>query len=106
MTESQHQSDFVKWMGYHHPNIMLYHIPNGEYRSPQVGAKLKRMGVKAGVFDMYVMDWHLYIEFKKSHKEKLSEAQKKFKISAENTGHRTMIAYNFKDAIDKIEKFL
>ena len=104
--ESQHQSDFVKWMEFHHPHITLYHIPNGERRTPQVGAKLKRMGVKKGVFDIYVMDWHLYIEFKKSHKEKLSEAQKKFKIDAERTGHLTMVAYNFKDAVDKISPFI
>ncbi len=33
-------------------NIVWFHVPNGEYRSKRTGAKLKAMGVRAGVADL------------------------------------------------------
>lgn len=104
MTESQHQADFVKWMRHFHPQFTIYHIPNGEVRDGRTAYKLKNMGVLPGVFDLYVMEWRLYIEFKKSAREKLSKVQEGFKKVAEKSGHKTLVVYGFKDAVTKVKE--
>lgn len=35
-----------------HPDLIWWHTPNGENRSPITGARLKRMGVRRGMADL------------------------------------------------------
>lgn len=37
------------------PGVIYFHVPNGEYRSPRTGARLKAMGVLPGVADITVV---------------------------------------------------
>ncbi len=37
------------------PDVVWYHVPNGEYRSPKTGARLKAMGVQRGVADLCLL---------------------------------------------------
>lgn len=57
-TEDDEQRDVVAWartMGAERPALRhLFHIPNGGDRHPAVGAKLKRLGVQAGVPDLFL----------------------------------------------------
>jgi hypothetical protein len=62
---------------------MLHAIPNGGHRHKATAARLKAAGVKAGVPDICLPvargDWHgLYIELKVG-KNKLTEAQRRWK---------------------------
>lgn len=63
------------------PEIIWYHPPNGERRDVKIGAKLKRMGAKAGVPDLKFTlhdGRDAYIELK-SLSGRLNDSQKRFK---------------------------
>ena len=52
--EYQTQVAIVEFFRLQYPKHLIFHIPNGEQRSPAVGAKLKRMGVIRGVLDLFI----------------------------------------------------
>ncbi len=106
MYEWQHQADLVKWFRYHYPTYTIYHIPNGEERSGRSATKLKQMGVLKGVYDLYIMDFKLYIEMKRSASDKLTPEQKVFRTAALKTGHICIEAYGFKDGVQKITQWV
>ena len=39
------------------PGLHWFHVPNGEYRSPRTGARLKRVGTKPGEPD-FILLWN------------------------------------------------
>ena len=47
--ESKLQQAMVKWFRLRHPDLMLFHIPNGGKRSPITAKILKAEGVLPGV---------------------------------------------------------
>ena len=106
MYEWQHQADLVRWFRYYYPQYIIYHIPNGEMRSGQTAKKLKEMGVLKGVYDLYIMDLRLYVEMKRSKRDKLSSSQQDFRLRALKTGHSCIEAYGFKDGVRKIIHFM
>lgn len=59
--------------------ILVFHVPNEGKRSKTYGAKLKRMGVLAGVPDLFVFanGWVYAIEMKAKNSGKASAAQRK-----------------------------
>lgn len=72
-SEAEEQEAVIKWAEMNwrkYPALFrLFHIPNGGSRHPAEAAHLKRMGVRAGVPDLFlpypVGDWHgLWIEMK------------------------------------------
>ena len=89
---------------------LLHHIPNGGARSSREGAKLKRMGVLAGVADLHLPvargPWHgLYIEMK--HGEgRLQESQKDFLKLAAEQGVYCIVCYSAEDAIEVIRQYV
>lgn len=105
-TEAEQQAAFVEWFRLKYPKLTLYHTPNGELRNKSVARKLKKMGVLPGVFDLHLLDHHLFIEFKADNKGKLSEAQQKFGERAQQTGHSTLIVYGIDDAMTKVDNFI
>ena len=105
-TEASQQIAFVEWFRLKYPKLTLYHIPNGELRHHAVGKKLQKMGVLPGVFDLHLLDYHLFIEFKRNAKEKLSDNQEDFEEKALDTGHQTMVVYGIDHAMASIDKFI
>lgn len=75
----------------HCPKMFWCHVPNGEARHPRVAEKLKRMGVKSGVWDILLWgpnNKNYYIEMKRPTKtgatrkpleNKLSDNQQHFR---------------------------
>ena len=105
MSEYVEQVAFVSWFRKKYPQFTIFHIPNGELRTPFVGAKLKRMGVLPGVPDLYVIDLKLAIEMK-STKGALSQTQEVIRSKFEKSGHKYIVAYGFKDGVEKISRLL
>ena len=107
MTEDQIQIQFIDWLKLNHPIIAstTYHTPNGGKRTSIEGKRLKAMGVKAGVADLYFMSNHTYMELK-TETGKLSLAQKEFKEHCDITGHKWVVAYGFLDAINKFNEVI
>lgn len=74
--ETNEQIEFFRWVQANkakHPLLdLIHHIPNGEKRDKVTAARLKRMGLKPGVWDVHCPavvlggKHGLYIEFKSS----------------------------------------
>lgn len=79
-TEHEEQTDFVRWFrqAYTIPlGVRIFAIPNGSAVTGKAqGAKLQSEGVSAGVPDLFVPAWLLWIEMKRPKKSHTSELQK------------------------------
>jgi hypothetical protein len=118
--EEQHCMAYVEWCGlaaHTFPELAaIYHIPNGGARPYRVsakgkrysveGEKLKRMGVKAGVWDYHLpvaRVWEgvpymgVWIEFK-SKDGRLSKEQKEFGRLMRRLGHALLIVNDWEEA--------
>jgi hypothetical protein len=89
---------------------LLHHIPNGGSRNVREGAKLKRMGVLAGVPDLHLPaargGYHsLYIEMKFGD-GRISREQKEFMNLARRYGNCCRICYSAEEAIQTIKDYL
>lgn len=54
----------MAWFRRTYPGVRILAIPNGGARHPVVAAKLKLEGVCKGVPDLFIPEWHLWIEMK------------------------------------------
>ena len=73
----------------------FFHCPNGELRDKRTAAKLKAMGVRAGVPDI-IIDKHgviIYVEIKMP-KGRLSDTQKIWREAADQRGSRYYIVHS------------
>ncbi|NLT08198.1 MAG: VRR-NUC domain-containing protein [Ruminococcus sp.] len=89
---------------------LMYHIPNEGKRSPVMGARMKRAGLKNGVPDVCLPTAHggyigLYIEMKYGN-NKPTESQKKWLRALREQGHMTAICYSWEEAKRLIEQYL
>lgn len=99
------------------PELKLaHHIPNGAYlgrdrtAAARHMAKLKAMGLKPGVFDVFLPvarhGWHgLYIEMK-SKEGDLSDEQEDFGRSVANEGYAVFICRTFEQARNVVVQYL
>lgn len=89
---------------------LLHHIPNGGARNAREAAKLKRMGVLAGVSDLHLPvargPWHgLYIEMKYEGGT-LQKSQREFLKLAAEQGMYCVVCYTADDAIEIIKRYV
>ncbi len=92
-------------------DLPVIHIANQRQTSPQHGAMLKRMGVRAGVSDMFFPRSNpsgdkkgLWVELK-TLKGKPSQLQEQFLSDMIGEGYTGKFAYGAEHAIDIIRKF-
>lgn len=62
--EHPEQVTFLNWFKARWPNVFIYSTPNAGKRSVWAAAKLKREGMVAGIPDLHVPEWNLWIEMK------------------------------------------
>lgn len=90
-------------------DIPVIHIANERKCNPQHGAILKRMGVLAGVSDLFFPRGNgqypgMFMELKAPN-GKLSIAQANFLCARANDGYYCCVCYNSEDAINEIKEF-
>lgn len=104
-------------MGACGPLLWAYAIPNGGKRDKITAGKLKAEGVKPGVPDIHVpfaiQPYHgLYVEMKRPKTEgqakgHVSKAtQTPYHEYLRNAGYAVAVAYNWRDAVGKIEAYM
>lgn len=110
MTEIQHHIGLMSWAKTQ-PILdeYLIHIPNGGYRHPLEALKLKKMGVKAGVSDLFIAypnpNYHgLWIELK-SEVGHLSFEQKKWLKLMADVGYATAVSYTIDETYDILQSY-
>ncbi len=101
------QSTFFAWLSWNEknfPKLRWFHaIPNGGHRVQSVANKLKREGVKKGVWDTFLPiargGYHgFYIEFKAPSKT-LTDEQKEFRTHLEEEDYAHVMCRTVNDAI-------
>lgn len=97
-SESAEQIGFVNWFESTFPDVRMFHIPNGGHRAISVAKKLKAEGVKAGVPDLFIPAWRIWIEMKRANGGKVSKEQEDWAEYLRGIGYVVIIAAGAKDA--------
>lgn len=109
-SEDAIQIALMEWISLH-PYISPYiiHIPNEGKRSISFGRKLKKMGMRSGVYDLFIaMPKHgyhgMWLELK-SKKGKLSAKQIMFGKDMEKQNYLPCVAWSLEDAMNIIKLY-
>ena len=97
-TEHVEQRELVSWFRQTFAGVRILAIPNGSQRSRTTGAKLKAEGVVAGVPDLFVPAWNLWIEMKRADGGTTSEVQKDWHRYLASIGHTVLVCAGFLQA--------
>lgn len=115
--EDQDQMAFMSWLSCAYPDVfdVTFAIPNSG-RTPQQGAKLKKLGVKPGMPDVMVCVvrglWHgLFIEFKRAATDTIakgvvSPAQKDRMDKLSRRGYKCDVVYGLDQAMDSVISYM
>jgi hypothetical protein len=101
-SEHDEQVGFVNWFRAKYPKVLIFAIPNGGKRSVGAGRKLKAEGVVAGIPDLFIPAWDVWIEMKRSKAGRLSPDQKKIIEYLESEGYKVIVAKGATDASKQI----
>jgi len=111
MTEEENlQAASIRYIRMQYPSALSFHVANERVTTPARGAKLKRLGVLAGVADIIVLhpncEFHgLLIELK-SKKGVLSESQKTFLSKAHHRMYRTAVCRTIDEVISVVDEYM
>lgn len=104
--------NLVIWFEHHYPELApdLHHFANERRCSVLEGRKLKRMGVKRGVFDLFLAFPHLHyhglwLELK-VNKNTLSPEQKEFMTQKTKRGYFCAAAWGFEQGKEMFLHYL
>lgn len=104
MTEDSIQISIVNWFRYVLPHGWnIFAVPNGGSRDKREAAKLKRLGVKAGVWDLLILGqlngepWAGWIEVKTAT-GRLTPEQKDFRDGLKDKGFPHAVCRSIEDA--------
>ena len=103
LSEHIEQRDYVQWFRQTYPGVRILAIPNGGARSPATAARLKVEGVCAGVPDLFVPEWGLWVEMKRAKGGKVSKDQKDWLDYLANCGYRVIVCLGKTDAINQTQ---
>ena len=103
-TEHEEQRQFVSWFRQTYPDVRIFAIPMGGYRSKVTAIRLKAEGCVPGVPDLFVPAWALWIEMKRQKGGSVSAEQKDWHQYLIGIGHKVLIAKGFEDAVKKLHE--
>ena len=112
--ESSEQVSLFEWCEYSlgkYPQLsLLFHVPNGGFRSAATAGRMKAEGVKAGVPDLCLPvargGYHgLFIEMK-AGKNKPTELQKKWLTDLQEQGYLAAVCYGWEEAARLLTDYL
>lgn len=106
LTEHAEQVGFVNWFRDKFPTVLIFAVPNGGKRTPGAAKKLKAEGVVAGIPDLYVPEWNLWIEMKRVKGGVLSKVQKDVIAYLETIGHTVIIGRGARGASEQVLEFI
>lgn len=113
--EDSEQLALMEWVGMRvarYPALKwLIHIPNGGKRNAREAARLRGMGVKRGVSDLFLPvprgGYHgLWIELKRRDGGRLSEEQRLWLEAMAENGYKTDVCAGWESAAETIEAYM
>ena len=105
-TEHEEQRELVRTFRTAYPGTRIFAIPNGGHRTKLVAAKLKVEGVSAGVPDLFIPAFKLWVEMKRQKGGALSAAQKDWIEYLTICGYRCIVAKGADDAMTQIRAIM
>lgn len=115
-TEHEEQAALITWWNMyaqarHMPNFLLMAIPNGGRRTAVTGARLHAEGVRAGIPDLFLavptrQAHGLWIEMKRQHGGRISDAQKSSMAALEAQGYACTVCRGWAEARRSIVEYL
>ena len=105
-TEHEEQRDLVRWFRRKYGPVRIFAIPNGGYRSMTAAAKLKAEGVSAGVLDLFIPAWRLWVEMKRQKGGRLSPEQADWIEYLGSVGYTCLVCPGSENAQAQIEAFV
>lgn len=110
--ESLMQERCVTWFRYNHPQYrqLLFSVPNGGFRSPQIGYQMKKEGMTKGVADLLLLvpsrQWHgLAIELKTPEGE-LSAEQLDWGKDVMESGYLFVVVRSYEGFVELVRGYL
>lgn len=103
-SEHWEQVQFVSKFRKRYKGVLIFAIPNGGKRGKGEAARLKAEGVEAGIPDMYVPEWRLWIEMKRRKGGYLSEDQKKKRVYLESILDSYILSKGYEDGLKQVEE--
>ena len=88
----------MSWFRKRNRGVRIIAIPNGGQRSLSTAARLKAEGVSAGVPDLFIPAWRVWIEMKREKGGTVSADQKEWLVYLEECGYRCFVARGAEDA--------
>ena len=104
-TEHEEQREVVKWFRQTHRGVRIFAIPNGGQRSIAAATRLKIEGVSAGVPDLFIPAWRLWVEMKRIKGGVLSAEQKDWIKYLDEVGYCVKVCKGAEDAKEQITAF-
>lgn len=113
-SESNEQISLFEWCEYSlgkYPELqLLFHVPNGGYRSTATAGRMKAEGVKAGVPDLFLpvarQGYHgLFIEMK-AGRNKPTAYQTQWLENLSNQGYLAVVCYGWEEAAKVLTEYL
>ena len=85
------------------PGVFFIHVPNGEFRRPGAGGRLRAMGTRAGVPDLLLLRaGRLYGLELKRQSGKVNDAQRETMADLTNAGATVAVAYGLDQALAQL----
>jgi hypothetical protein len=103
-TEHEEQRELVSWFRKTYPGVLIFAVPNGGYRGKAAAGRIKLEGGVAGIPDLCVPAWNLWVEMKRAKSGRLSAEQKEVIAYLEQIGHTVIIGRGFEDARRQVEE--
>lgn len=104
-TEHEEQRETVAWFRKTWPGVRILAIPNGGARSIATAGRLKAEGVSAGVPDLFVPEWKLWVEMKRTKGGVVSKVQKDWIEYLMNVDYCVIVCLGYEDARKQITEF-
>ena len=105
-SEHVEQSMLVQWFRRSYPNVLIFAVPNGGARSKATAGKLKVEGVVSGIPDLFVPEWKLWVEMKRTKGGVVSAEQQGMIDYLQSVGYRAIVCKGAEDAKAQILEIL
>lgn len=105
-TEHEEQRELVKWFRQTFAGVRIFAIPNGGARNIATATRLKVEGVSAGVPDLCVPAWRLWIEMKRQKGGRVDPAQADWHAYLESIGDMVIVCKGSDHAKELVRAFV
>jgi len=95
----------VKWFRKTYSHVRIFSVPNGAHVGAAQAARLVVEGLSAGVPDLCVPEWNLWVEMKRQEGGRLSAKQKDWIEYLEGMGHTVIVGRGWEDARAQVITF-